>query len=134
MNRQEFLLTQLITDCSAVTSNTAQALQFGLHESVQIGNSSRINRHLLESKIQDLLGTLALLSDEDIIRLEMDDETERDIQDKKTEVLSDMEYARKFCKTVITPKATQTRKITVVVRHEKSNVRPDVCSLIPPAV
>lgn len=65
MNKQEYLFTQLSSECSEVAHRITKILQFGLHE-IQPGQDQN-NEQRFWAEMNDLLGSLKLLIDEGII-------------------------------------------------------------------
>lgn len=89
MNRTEYLLTQLSSECMEVAHRVTKALQFGLFE-VQPGQEFNNEQRLIQ-EYTDLLGTMDLLSEAGILVSEIKAEN---IIAKKKKVAKYMEYAK----------------------------------------
>ena len=66
MNRKEHLLTILSEECAEVIQGVSKALRFGLDD---VGPSSQSdNRENISNELNDLLGIIEMLKDEDILK------------------------------------------------------------------
>lgn len=107
MNKKEYLLTQLASDCMGVALRVTKALHFGLDE-VQPGQPFN-NYARLMVEVYDMMGSLSLLQDEGILKVETDQLSEDAIEVKKIKILKYLDYADKHCGT-LSPRLRQDRR------------------------
>lgn len=98
MNKAEYLLTQLVSECVEVAHRATKVLHFGITE-VQDGQPFN-NHDRLMGEVYDLMGTLSLLNDEGIIKVDVSEKANDAIQAKKIKVLKYLDYADKHCGTI----------------------------------
>ena len=92
MNRQEHLLCILAEECNEVAQRVSKALRFGLNEVQEGQNATNSQRLILE--LGDLLGTLELLSEEEVLCCT--DVEENYIELRKEKIRKYLDYSKQI--------------------------------------
>lgn len=96
MNKEEYILTCLIEECSEIQKCATKALRFGLNDKDPRKKDSLTNKEKLIDEINDCLAILDLLTDENILPKNLVNSEK--IQGKLDRIIAFASYSRKLGK------------------------------------